>query len=151
MFEWLKNLFTGEPAFVGVDLNGELKAGEQYRLVLRPKVDGTESLLAKGLLGRTFDVSNGVKVQCVRADAYRDNGGGYVVAVVEPLPVTGTTTQANTFTISVGAIIAAVTALGFLFSVERIEKAVDGTTQNVARVLFLIIVLLLVWRFLIRR
>lgn len=151
MFEFLKNLFTGQPAFVGVDLNGNLSAGEQYLVRLRPKIDGTESILANGLIGRTFDVTGGNKVKIVRADAFRDDTGGFVVCVVEPVTAAGTPAEAGSFTVSIGAIIAAVTALGFLFSVERIEKAVDGTTQNVARVLFLVIVLLLIWRFLIRR
>lgn len=152
MFEWLKSLLSGEPTYVGIDTSGELQSGDQYRLILKPTVAGTENLIVSQISGKVVPLGSGKEVKVINAQVVYEKDGPRIVAVVEPVIASQSGQQAKVgLGVSFTAVISALALLGFVFSIDRVEKAVDSGTSNLLRLGVLALIIMLVWRFLIRR
>jgi hypothetical protein len=145
MFEYIKNFFAGGVSFVGVDLSGEMEPGTIYRALFRPSIPGTENVLQSLLLNKSFEISKGKKVKIVSAEITYENDRPGIWCTFEPVldePLQESKIGAG---FSITALLTAIAALGVLFSIERIEKAVDSGTVNIIRIGAVVVVVLLVW------
>jgi len=146
MFDWIKNIFSfGSESWLSIDLaGGSVSNGQRVRVKITPKIPYTLELAKNYFKSNSFTVPGG-KIQPI--DAYIEGNSiwvdGQFIAADPSKPV-----QANAW---VAVAIAGAAILAVTFSIDKIEIAVDKTTSNIGRLVILLIVLLLVWKFVIKR